>query len=303
MIIFMTNCFVTKIETSLAQKIKTDLIEKGFTISIPPHTIFSAAKPGICINFYLSGKFTVQGKDKDDFILFYLEPEILQNFDYLRPKTKIVERKRIGCDEAGKGDFFGPLCVAAFYFDPSQTDFLLSLGVNDSKVLQDSKISSIAAKLKESCEHEVICIFPKKYNELYEKFQNLNLLLGWAHVKAMTTLSERVFCDDVLLDQFVKPPFMSNLLKKSSKNHIKLTERTKAEEDIAVACASILARDAFVKGMEKLSSEYGMVIPKGASKNVLLAGKKFLSLHGKETLSYVAKVHFKTYKEVLDLFF
>ncbi len=298
----MTNCFVTKIDPSLAEKIEQDLIEKGFTLTTPPYTIFSAKKTGISVTFYISGKFTVQGKDKEDFILFYLEPEILQNLHYSNPKTAIAKSKRIGCDEAGKGDFFGPLCVAAFYYDPAQTDFLLALEVNDSKVLSDSKISLIAEKLKASCEYEVISIFPKKYNELYEKFQNLNILLGWAHVKAMTTLSERVFCDDVLLDQFVKPPFMNNLLKKSGKNQIKLTERTKAEEDIAVACASILARDAFVKGIDRLSLEYGIKIPKGASKQVLLAGKKFLSLHGKGNLSSVAKVHFKTYNEVLNLF-
>lgn len=298
MIIFMSNCFVTKIDTSLSEKMETDLMEKGFTITTPPYTIFSAKKPGISCTLYLSGKLTVQGKNKDDFILFYLEPEILKNFHYSNPKTGIKQTKRIGCDEAGKGDFFGPLCCASFYYDPDQTDFLLDLGVTDSKTINDKKISSIAEKLKRSCEFEILTIFPKKYNELYNKFQNLNTLLGWAHVKAMTVLAEKVGCNDVLLDQFVKPPFMTNLLKRSKNTHINLTEKTKAEEDIAVACASILARDSFVKGMEKLSTEYKMEIPKGASKKVILAGKKFLSLHGKGNLIDVSKIHFKTYQEL-----
>ncbi len=294
----MSNCFVTTIDTSLAEQMEIDLIEKGCLITTPPYTIFSAKKPGLSCCFYTSGKFTVQGKDKEDFIHFYLEPKILKNLHHSHPKTKIITTQRIGCDEAGKGDFFGPLCVASFYYDPAQTDFLLELGVDDSKVLGDHKISKIAAVLKKSCQYEVVSIFPKKYNELYEKFQNLNTLLGWAHVKAMTILSERVGCKNVLLDQFVKPPFMQSLLNRTGNTQIKLTERTKAEEDIAVACASILARDAFVKGMEKLSDEFGMEIPKGASKQVILAGKKFLSIHGRGKLDEVGKIHFKTYRDL-----
>ena len=210
----------------------------------------------------------------------------------------LKQTKRIGSDEAGKGDFFGPLCCASFFYDPEQTDFLLSLGVNDSKSLHDSKISKIAAQLKTSCKYEVITIFPKKYNELYDRFQNLNYLLGWAHVKAMANLSKQVDCYDILLDQFAKPPFMSNLLKQLKCEFIQLEERTKAEEDIAVACASILARDAFVKGIENLSNDYMINLPKGASKQVISTGKKFLTKYGKEKLLDVSKTHFKTYNEL-----
>lgn len=298
MILFMSNCYVTKLNPALAEKMKKDLVEKGFTLTFPPYTIFSATSSGVCCSFYLSGKFTVQGKGKDDFIIFYLEPEILKNVSYSHPKSTIDQKARIGCDEAGKGDFFGPLCICSFYYNPSQTDFLINLGVTDSKTLSDPKISQIADTLKKECEYETLTIFPKKYNELYEKFQNLNYLLGWGHVKAMTNLSARIGCKEVLLDQFVKPPFMTNLLQRSGNKDINLVERTKGEEDIAVAAASILARDAFVKGMDKLSHDYGMEIPKGASKKVISAGKTFLSLHGKGMLNEVSKLHFKTYNDL-----
>ena len=298
-IIFMSNCFVTNIDTSLAEKMERDLEAKGYEIGSAPYTIFTAKKRGVSLSLYLSGKLTVQGKDKDELIIYYLEPEILHTFTYSNPKSAIDQTARIGCDEAGKGDFFGPLCCASFYYDPKDTDFLLSLGVNDSKTLYDSRISTIAKELKARCEYEVVSIFPKKDNELYIKFQNLNTLLGWAHIKAMTLLADKVGCNSVLLDQFTKPPFMTNMLLRSGNDHIVLTERTKAEEDIAVACASILARDAFVKGMEKLSSDYEMEIPKGASKKVILAGKKFLSTYGRGKLADVSKTHFKTYNDLL----
>jgi ribonuclease HIII len=294
----MSHCFVTTIDPSYAKKIHTYLIERGCVISTPPFTLFSAKGKGFSCTFYLSGKFTVQGKDKDEFIQFYLEPEILNTFSPEGGKKNLLMTARIGCDEAGKGDFFGPLCVASFYFAPSQANFLLSLGVADSKTLTDSKIHHIATELKKSCAYEIVLIFPKKYNQLYEKFQNLNTLLGWAHVKAMTELSKKVDCNDVLLDQFVKPPFMQSLLNRTGNTHIKLTERTKGEEDIAVACASILARDAFVEGLEKLSKEVGMTLPKGASKQVILGGKKLLSTYGRGKLEEVSKLHFKTYRDL-----
>lgn len=294
----MSHTFVTQLDPILAEKMQSDLTERGFTITTPQYTIFSAKKPGVSCTFYTSGKLMVQGKDKDDFIIFYLEPEILKNVNYSHPKSAIDQTKRIGCDEAGKGDFFGPLCVASFFYNPEQTDFLLGLKVNDSKTINDKKIVEIARELKKSCEYEVITLFPKKYNELYSKFQNLNTLLGWAHIKAMSILSDRVGCKDILLDQFAKPPFMQNLLGRTAYRTLKLTERTKAEEDIAVACASILARDAFLSGMDSLSKEFEMEIPKGASKKVISAGKKFLSVHGRGNLDRVSKTHFKTYKDL-----
>src|ERR1700730_9538190 len=107
--------FTAKIDLKLADKIKNDLIEQGFEISRPPYTVFAAKKTGISCTLYESGSLTVQGKEMQHFIEFYLEPEILQEFQFSHPEAHLDTTPHIGMDEAGKGDFFGPLCVAAVF--------------------------------------------------------------------------------------------------------------------------------------------------------------------------------------------
>src|SRR5437899_709139 len=108
-------CFSTKIDLSLKEKLQSDLESQGFEISHPPYTLFSAKKKGISCTLYESGSLTVQGKDKEEFIEFYLEPEILKEFKFSNPEVHLDLTDRMGLDEAGKGDFFGPLCIAAVF--------------------------------------------------------------------------------------------------------------------------------------------------------------------------------------------
>lgn len=111
------NTFVATIDLALAAKLQTDLREQGFELTKPPYTIFSAQKQGISCTLYTSGKITVQGKGKDDFIAYYLEPEILKSLAYTYPESGVDMTPHIGVDEAGKGDFFGPLCIAGVQAD------------------------------------------------------------------------------------------------------------------------------------------------------------------------------------------
>ena len=127
------NCFVAKISLNLADQLKSDLEGMGFEFGTPTHTIFQAKKPGISCTLYSSGKLTVQGKEKDEFIRFYLEPNILGNLSYSHPELDQNLSPHIGADEAGKGDFFGPLVIASLYCDQNAIQKLLQLGIMDSK--------------------------------------------------------------------------------------------------------------------------------------------------------------------------
>ncbi len=118
--------FVATISLDLAEKLKTDLVEQGFEITRPPYTLFSALK-GVSCTLYASGKLTVQGKAMDEFIAFYLEPHILQSLAYSYPQTQVNLKAHIGIDESGKGDFFGPLCIAGVQADEAKVKELLSL--------------------------------------------------------------------------------------------------------------------------------------------------------------------------------
>jgi ribonuclease HIII len=294
------NTFVATIDLALASKLQSDLQEQGFTLTKPPYTLFSAQKSGVSCTLYTSGKLTVQGKQKDDFIAFYLEPEILQSIAYTYPEVGVDMTPHIGVDEAGKGDFFGPLCIAGVQASEEGIKKLLKIGVKDSKQMGDKAIIAMAAKIRAEFPHTVIRIFPEKYNEMYSSFKNLNRLLAWGHSTAIAELVEKTGCRQALIDQFSKEDLVGAALKKKNLS-LTLKQRPKAEEDPVVAAASILARAAFVSGIETLSQEVGFELPKGASTLVIAAGRKLMKKVGGDKFGRFAKLHFKTYQEVLSL--
>jgi ribonuclease HIII len=206
--------------------------------------------------------------------------------------------ERIGIDESGKGDYFGPLVIAAVFVDATTQGELRLMQVRDSKKISDGRILEMAPDIKTICPHSVIAIGPQKYNELYEKIRNLNRLLAWGHAKALETLLERVTCERAISDQFGNERLILNVLQEKGRK-IMLEQRTKAESDLAVAAASILARAEFLLRLKRLSSEVGTTLPKGASPAVELAAKMIVKKHGRERLDSVAKLHFKTTKAVM----
>jgi ribonuclease HIII len=293
------NTFTAKIDISLKNQLKSDLEGFGFTFTKPTYTIFKANKKNIVVVLYESGSLVVQGKDKDEFIEFYLEPNILKTFEYSHPMANVSLTPRIGVDEAGKGDFFGPLCVAGVYADEEAIKKLVNSNIKDSKKLSDLSILKMADIISNICTVDIIRLFPKKYNELYLKFKNLNSLLAWGHVSVIDNLVKKTNCKDVIIDQFANKCVVANLVKKK-KLDIELVQRTKAEEDVVVAAASIMARAAFVKGIKELSDKYGIELPKGASQVCIDFGKKFALKYNSDKLEDVAKIHFKTYEIVIN---
>lgn len=207
--------------------------------------------------------------------------------------------ERIGIDESGKGDYFGPLVIAAVFVDATTQSELKLMGVRDSKKLSDGRVLEMAPDIKVICPHSVIAIGPQKYNELYAKIKNLNRLLAWGHAKALENLLERgVTCGRAISDQFGDERLILNALQEKGRT-IVLEQRTKAESDLAVAAASIVARAEFVLRLKRLSSEVGTTLPKGASPAVELAAKMIIKKHGQERLGSMAKLHFKTTQAIL----
>ncbi|MGH2612196.1 MAG: ribonuclease HIII [Rhabdochlamydiaceae bacterium] len=291
------NTFVATIDLALAPKLKEDLKSQGFTLTKPSYTLFSANKPGVSCTLYTSGKITVQGKGKDEFISFYLEPEILKNLTYSYPEIGVDLTPHIGVDEAGKGDFFGPLCIGAVQADENGIKELLKLGVKDSKQMSDKTMLALAPKIRAITATSVDRISPLKYNEMYQSFKNLNRLLAWGNATAIAELVEKTGCQKALIDQFTSESLVETALAKKG-IHIDLTQRPRAEEDPVVAAASILARAAFVDGIDALGKEFGFTLPKGASSLVIDAGRKLVQKEGRGILERVAKLHFKTAQDI-----
>lgn len=287
------STFVATLDLKLADKLHRELVQRGFEISHPAYTLFSAKTKGISCTLYKSGKLTVQGKEMGPFIEFYLEPEILGSFGYTHQEVGLDTTGRIGIDESGKGDFFGPLCVAGVFAQGNDLAELQKLGVRDSKKLTDGSIAKIGKAIRAGFAHHIVKINPAKYNELYDQFHNLNRLLAWGHATAIEQLSLKTECRNVIIDQFADEHVVLTALKRKNVA-LELTQRHRGEEDLVVAAASILARQTFVESLAKLSEEWGILLPKGASSAVIEAARAFVKKHGRDALGQVAKLHFKT---------
>jgi ribonuclease HIII len=203
---------------------------------------------------------------------------------------------RIGGDESGKGDYFGPLVVAAFHLDAATAEQLRDAGIADSKRLSDSAILKLAGVLDKTGRGEVLRLMPSDYNPAWRKSRNLNVLLAGLHGRCVSALIKRVGPPGcVVIDQFARD---SRHLSAALPANTRLVTETRGERDLAVAAASILARAAFVEGLRELEHEYGMSFPPGAGPPVLKAARAFVRACGADELARVAKLHFKTTEQL-----
>jgi ribonuclease HIII len=294
----MTNTYSCKTDISRESTLKAILEQQGFSFKSADHAYWRAQNKEITVTFYKSGKLLVQGKDADTFATTCLKEKqdaksVIPVQTTFSAAVAPVWDAWIGTDESGKGDYFGPLVIAGVLADKDNIEKLAKLGAADSKTLNDGFIAKIAPEIKAITTFAVVVINPAKYNELYKKIGNLNNLLAWGHARAIENILEKKPCQNALSDKFGNESLIKNALLKNGRN-INLVQRTKAESDIAVAAASILARDEYVRRMKKMSSEYGIELPKGASELVISRAKEFVGKHGREKLAEVAKLHFKT---------
>jgi ribonuclease HIII len=215
----------------------------------------------------------------------------------------------IGSDESGKGDYFGPMVVCAAYVGKDAERVLRSAGVRDSKELTDSEMRRMAPRIRETCGHvALVAIGPERYNQMHESMRrNINDVLAWAHGKAISDLIARLGTEGafvpgmaVVIDQFAKD---ERVLSDRQREHgwdVQLVQMHRAESDVAVAAASILARVEFVDGLSRLSGAAGLELPKGAGRNVDAAGRELVRRHGQDALSIYTKRHFKNTDRVLQ---
>src|SRR6266702_2730556 len=298
------NSYTHPLTKAQATKLRALLEELGFEFSPKEWTIFFAQKNKLSVAVYEKGpKVLVQGRGVEEFIQFELEPKILgeAKLGYEEVHSPEIFEPHIGVDESGKGDFFGPLVIAGAYVDRGIARELLDAGVVDSKrVSSDARIRALADTIRKSSLGlvETVLIGPTKYNELYEKFGNLNRLLGWGHARVIENLlAKKPECPRSLSDQFADARVVQQSLLRHGRK-IDIKQRTKAESDIAVAAASILARDAFINWLERRGKELGLRLERGASANVKETAKKVVEMSGPGALREVAKVHFRTANEV-----
>src|SRR6202035_2980900 len=202
-----------------------------------------------------------------------------------------------GVDESGKGDFFGPLVIAGVYVDRGIARQLMEGGIQDSKrISSDARIRALGDTIRKTSMglSDVVLIGPAKYNELYEKFGNLNKLLAWGHARVIENLlAKKPDCPRSLSDQFADARVIEQSLFRHGRK-INIQQRTKAESDIAVAAASILAREGFIDWLDRQGKALGVRLDRGVLAEVKATAEKLVAAKGPEVLREVAKVHFRT---------
>jgi ribonuclease HIII len=211
----------------------------------------------------------------------------------LPDESDLGSTSRIGTDESGKGDFFGPLVVAGVWADVPTGATLATWGIADSKKLSDRRALALAKQIADAkIPTAVVAIGPAKYNELHTRMRNLNRLLGWAHARVMENLLESVSVEVIVTDQFGDASLVERALMERGRT-VKLFQMPEGERDIAVAAASVVARAEFLRRLERLSRDMGVTLPKGAGPQVDQVAATIIKDHGVESLHRLAKCHFK----------
>lgn len=204
----------------------------------------------------------------------------------------------IGIDEAGKGDYFGPLVIAACFSNEKIDIEFAKIGLKESKNISDYRSFILEKQIRNLTPFEIVVIGPEKYNELHKKMRNLNRLLAWGHSRALENLLSKTNPLQVIADQFGDKSLIENALMKKGRQ-INLVQRHKAESVPAVAAASVLARAEFLRRLEKLSTQYGVSLHKGAGPPTDEDGRRFAANYGRDELSKVAKIHFKNTARII----
>jgi ribonuclease HIII len=284
------------------------LVPRGWDLGEAPYAHWRAYRDKTTVVAYRSGKLSVQGKGTAEFVQFILEPEVLMEarFGYeqvlAEAETPEMFLPHAGIDESGKGDYFGPLVVAAAFVDAPVARKLLAAGVTDSKSIKsDRRIADLAATIREETRgaFSIVAIGPEAYNRLYCQFGNVNRLLAWGHARSLENLLDKVAdCPRAISDQFGHQSTVVRALMAKGRQ-IELQQRPRAEADIAVAAASVLARADFVRRLEALGEKLGQPLPKGAGNAVDVAAAALARRGGQALLSTVAKLHFRTTAKAL----
>jgi ribonuclease HIII len=275
--------------------LRHELDTAGFEFRRLDHAHFQARGEGVVVNAYLSGKVVVQGKGEAAFLDAHGLVEALPQGSLTEPVA--------GSDESGKGDYFGPLVVAAVVVDPSQEATLMGAGVRDSKQISDTATHRAAAAIRQLCPHAVCALTPTEYNEHHERDRNVALFLARKHGEALAAaIGDAPACSRVVIDQFTFSERLEDALKEHGVD-LPVEIRPRAEDNPAVAAASVLARSECLLGRRGLGTDYGLELPKGAGLNVEAVGRRFFQDYGMEALRAVAKIHFKTTKRVTENLF
>ncbi|MBF1083028.1 MAG: ribonuclease HIII [Solobacterium sp.] len=261
----------------------------------PPQYAKWQLKPENCvITCYTSGKTVFQGKDANVYAAAFMQGQ-----DEIPNAATTNQYPQAGSDEVGTGDYFGPVCVCASYVTHDDVDFLIKLGVRDSKQMSDADMLKIGPLLMERIPHSLLIVPPQKYNRVHES-NNLNAIKAKLHNQAYINLAKKIELPSFkIIDQFTPETSYYRYLKNEPQIIRGIHFETKAEDKyLSVAVGSIISRYGFLKTWEEMEKKYNMTLPKGSGDKVDIVAQAFVERYGFERLGEIAKLHFKNTEKI-----
>lgn len=280
------------------------------TGKLPTGAVFAAKTSNCSITGYRSGKVLFQGKEAGTEASRWsgetTAPAQKKNTTKSTLPANFHSLSVIGSDEVGTGDYFGPITVVAAFVKKEQIATLQAIGVQDSKNLTDAQIINLAKQIVQLIPYSLLILHNEKYNELQMQGMSQGKIKALLHNQALIKLHEKILPDRpeaVLIDQFAEKTTYYRYLKEQKRIFQEnVYFSTKGESvHLAVATASIIARYAFVKEMDKLSKEAGFTIPKGAGSQVDVAAARLIHEKGEAALLHFTKRHFANTEKAMRL--
>ena len=270
-----------------------------------PYVVFQAQEEDTVITMYESGKVMFQGTSADvDAAMWGVALENTKEKKEERKKQdlKYYDCSAVGSDEVGTGDYFGPIVVTACYVSKDDIEYLESLGVGDSKKIDDSKILKIAPQIAKKIKYRSVILTNKEYNDKYTRDINMNKIKAILHNKVLFQLieEEKPKYNYIIVDEFAREARYYEYIKDQTNIQKDITFLTKAEDkNNAVAAASIISRYIFLKEFDKICDEIHIPLPKGAGKDVDTIGEEVVDKYGEDKLKDIAKINFKNTDRIL----
>lgn len=295
---------VIKVNDEIKQKM-IEYYKDKMRDKVIPYVVFQAEEEDTVITMYESGKVMFQGKSADvDASMWGM---MLDNTEEKREAKKKEDAKyynvnAVGSDEVGTGDYFGPIVVTACYVRREDIPFLESLGVGDSKKIDDNKILKMAPEIAKKIKYRSVILTNKEYNEKYARDVNMNKIKAILHNRVLYQLMEEEHpdVDYIIVDEFAREARYYAYLEGIDKVQRNITFMTKAEDkNLAVGCGSIISRYIFLKEFDKLCDSIHIPLPKGAGSDVDKIGEEVVEKYGRDKLKEIAKFNFKNTDRIL----
>lgn len=253
--------------------------------------------PGVRITLYQSNKIVFQGIDAANEATLWQEKQSLVDVKAAHEATsQTITYPYVGCDETGVGDYLAPLVATACYIDEQHLEAINEMNIRDSKQLTDRYIQEIAPTLKKIVPYATFSLSNAQYNQLVNNNYNAHAIKAFLHNKAIERLFESVPYSSslpIVMDKFSTPKSYARYLVNIPKVYLPTIFETKAENKyLAVAIASIICRDQFLKIMAEQNKQYGVDFPLGAGSKVDTFARKLIENIGEEEMKTLVKYHF-----------